>query len=130
MEPGEFRGVRGRFHHESQPWWPAPSRAPQGAPNLVLVVLDDVGVAQLGCYGSDIETPTIDALAAGGLRYTNFHTTALCSPTRAALLTGRNHHANGMGRVAELATGFPGYDGRIPRANAMTPAVLVTTGYA
>jgi arylsulfatase len=130
MEPGEFRGVRGRYHHESTPWWPEPVRPPTGAPNIVLVVLDDVGFAQLGCFGSDIETPTIDGLAAGGLRYTNFHTTALCSPTRAALLTGRNHHANGMGRVAELATGFPGYDGRIPRANAMLPAVLVPAGYA
>jgi arylsulfatase A-like enzyme len=130
MEPGEFRGVRGRYHHDSTPWWPEPVRPVAGAPNIVLVVLDDVGFAQLGCYGSDIETPTIDGLAAGGLRYANFHTTALCSPTRAALLTGRNHHANGMGRVAELATGFPGYDGRIPRANAMTPALLVPGGYA
>jgi arylsulfatase A-like enzyme len=130
MEPEEFRGVRGRYHHESTPWWPEPVRPLAGAPNIVLVVLDDVGFAQLGCYGSDIQTPTIDGLAAGGLRYTNFHTTALCSPTRAALLTGRNHHANGMGRVAELATGFPGYDGRIPRANAMTPALLVPAGYA
>ena len=130
MEPGEFRGVRGRYHHESTPWWPEPARPSAGAPNIVLVVLDDVGFAQLGCFGSDLETPTIDALAAGGLRYTNFHTTALCSPTRAALLTGRNHHANGMGRVAELATGFPGYDGRIPRANAMLPAVLAPAGYA
>ena len=130
MEPEEFRGVRGRLHTDSLPWWPEPARPPTGAPNLVLVVLDDVGFAQLGCYGSDIETPTIDTLAAGGLRYTNFHTTALCSPTRAALLTGRNHHVNGMGRVCELATGFPGYDGRIPRANALLPEILVPTGYA
>lgn len=130
MEPGEFRGVRGRFHTDSVPWWPEPARPSPGAPNLLLVVLDDVGFAQLGCYGSDIATPAIDGLAANGLRYTNFHTTALCSPTRAALLTGRNHHANGMGRVTELATGFPGYDGRIPRANALLPEVLVPAGYA
>jgi arylsulfatase A-like enzyme len=130
MEPGEFRGVRGRYHHESTPWWPQPTWPPADAPNIVLVVLDDVGFAQLGCFGSDLETPAIDTLARNGLRFTNFHTTALCSPTRAALLTGRNHHANGMGRVAELATGFPGYDGRIPRANAMLPAVLVPAGYA
>src|SRR3954451_9580264 len=130
VEPDEFRGVRGRFHHESVPWWPDQIRPPAGAPNLVLVVLDDVGFAQLGCYGSDIATPTIDGLAANGLRYSNFHTTALCSPTRSALLTGRNHHANGMGRVSELATGFPGYDGRIPRANALLPEVLVPHGYA
>jgi arylsulfatase len=130
MEPGEFRGVQGRYHHESVPWWPEPVRPRDGAPNIVIVVLDDVGYAQLGCFGSDIATPTIDGLAAEGLLYANFHTTALCSPTRAALLTGRNHHANGMGRISELATGFPGYDGRIPRANAMAPAVLVPAGYA
>ncbi|MDT7547059.1 MAG: hypothetical protein QOE99_3169 [Actinomycetota bacterium] len=130
MEPGEFRGVQSRFHTDATPWWPDPVRPPAGAPNLLLIVLDDVGFAQLGCFGSDIATPNIDALAANGLRYTNFHTTALCSPTRACLLTGRNHHANGMGRVSELATGFPGYDGRIPRANALLPEVLVPHGYA
>lgn len=130
MDPDAFQGVRGRFHTDSVPWWPEPVRPRAGAPNLLLVVLDDVGFAQLGCYGSDIETPTIDSLAAGGLQYTNFHTTALCSPTRACLLTGRNHHANGMGRVSELATGFPGYNGRIPRENALLPEVLVPAGYA
>src|SRR3954462_5640254 len=117
MEPGEFRGVQGRYHHESTPWWPDPVRPRAGAPNVLLVVLDDVGFAQLGCFGSDIETPALDALAANGLRYTNFHTTALCSPTRAWLLTGRNPHSNGMGRIIELATGFPGYNARIPRTN-------------
>ena len=87
---------------------------PTGAPNVVLVVLDDVGFAQLGCYGSDIDTPMIDGLADRGVRLTNFHTTALCSPTRACLLTGRNHHRSGMGRVADLAIGFPGYWGKPP----------------
>ena len=82
----------------------------------MVVVLDDVGFAQLGCYGSDIDTPTFDRLAAGGLRYSRFHTTALCSPTRAALLTGRNHHSVGMGTVPEIAMGYPGYHTRIPRA--------------
>jgi arylsulfatase len=96
----------------------------------VLVVLDDVGFAQLGCFGSDLDTPRMDALAAAGLRYTNFHTTALCSPTRACLLTGRNHHANGMGRIIELATGFPGYDARIPAANGFLSEMLVEQGYA
>src|SRR4029453_2336084 len=103
--------------------WPAPERAPDGSPNVVLVVLDDVGFAQLGCFGSDIETPTFDALAANGLRYSNFHTTALCSPTRACVLTGRNHHATGMGRIAELATGFPGYDPPLPRSCGFPPAL-------
>ncbi|HLI24089.1 MAG TPA: sulfatase-like hydrolase/transferase, partial [Acidimicrobiales bacterium] len=83
----------GRTLEESQPWWPAPPRPPAGAPDVVFVVFDDVGYSDFGCYGSEISTPTLDSLAAGGLRYTNFHTTALCSPTRACLLTGRNHHS-------------------------------------
>ncbi|MHB8671509.1 MAG: arylsulfatase [Acidimicrobiales bacterium] len=130
MESAEFRGVIGRYHWESTPWWPNTPRPPGGAPNVVLMVLDDVGFAQLGCFGSDIDTPVLDGLAARGLRFTNFHTTALCSPTRACLLTGRNHHANGMGRIIELAAGFPGYDGRIPKANGLLPEMLVPEGYA
>lgn len=125
-----FGGTVGRYWHESEPWWPERLRAAEGAPNVVLVVLDDVGFAQLGCFGSDIATPRIDALARAGLRYANFHTTALCSPTRACLLTGRNHHANGMGRIVELATGFPGYDARIPPSSALLSEVLVPNGYA
>lgn len=125
-----FGGVIGRTRAESEPWWPPPPRPPDGAPNVLLVVLDDVGFAQLGCYGSDIETPTLDRLAAGGLQYTSFHTTALCSPTRACVLTGRNHHACGMGRVIDLSTGFPGYDARIPRSCGFLPEVLVPHGYA
>ncbi len=96
----------------------------------MLVVLDDVGFAQLGCFGSDLDTPVFDGLAAGGRRYRNFHTTALCSPTRSCLLTGRNHHANGMGRITDLATGFPGYDGCIPTTNPFLSEVLVPHGYA
>src|SRR5215213_7778102 len=119
MEQGEFQGRIGRYHWESEPWWPPEPGAPPGAPNVVVVVLDDVGFAQLGCYGSDIDTPTFDRLAARGLRYTRFHTTALCSPTRAALLTGRNHHSVGMGTVPEIAMGFPGYNTRIPAAAGM-----------
>jgi arylsulfatase A-like enzyme len=130
MEPGEFRGTIGRYHWESEPWWPEPRRAPAGAPNVLLVVLDDVGFAQLGCFGSDLDTPVFDGLARSGVRYRNFHTTALCSPTRSCLLTGRNHHANGMGRITDLATGFPGYDGRIPKANPFLPEILVPQGYA
>ncbi|MGA1363222.1 MAG: sulfatase-like hydrolase/transferase, partial [Ilumatobacteraceae bacterium] len=82
---------------EVAPHYPAEATAAAGAPNVVLVVFDDTGFADFGCYGSEIRTPNIDRLAAGGLRFTNFHTTSLCSPTRAALLTGRNHHAVGMG---------------------------------
>ena len=95
---GRFGGVIGRYHFESEPWWPPERRAPKGAPNVLLVVLDDVGWAQFGCYGSDIDTPTLDGLASEGLQFTNFHTTALCSPTRSCLMTGRNHHAAGWRR--------------------------------
>jgi arylsulfatase len=130
VEPGEFQGVIGDDFEGSVPWWPEPRRPKPGSPNVVLVVLDDVGFAQLGCFGSDIATPVMDRLARAGLQYTNFHTTALCSPTRACLLTGRNHHSNGMGRIVELATGFPGYDSTIPRANGFLSEILVEQGYA
>ncbi|HRW37959.1 MAG: sulfatase-like hydrolase/transferase [Acidimicrobiales bacterium] len=130
MEASEFQGRIGRYHHESEAWWPPDPRPPQGAPNVLVIVLDDVGYAQLGCFGSDIDTPTFDRLAAGGLRYANFHTTALCSPTRACVLTGRNHHRVGMGRIVDLATGFPGYDARIADSCAMAPAMLTPHGYA
>ena len=130
MAPIEFQGKIGNNWRDSEPWWPPVPAAPEGAPNVVLIVLDDVGFAQLGCYGSDIETPVIDAVAADGVRLTNFHTTALCSPTRACLLTGRNHHRSAMGRVADLATGFPGYWGRPPRENGFLSEMLRATGYA
>ena len=123
-------GRIGRDWRESEPWWPDDPTPPVGAPNVVLVVLDDVGFAQLGCYGSDIATPVIDGLAAGGVRLANFRTTSLCSPTRACLLTGRNHHRNGMGRVADLAVGFPGYWGRPPRENGFLSEILRANGYA
>jgi len=130
VEASEFEGHIGKYHWESQSWWPDDPKAPPGAPNVLLVILDDVGYAQLGCFGSDIATPTLDRLAAGGLRYANFHTTALCSPTRAAVLTGRNHHRVGMGRIIDLAAGFPGYDARIPPSCGMLPAMLTPHGYA
>ena len=125
-----FEGVVGRTLETSTPWWPPFPSAPDGAPNVVMVLLDDVGYAQFGCYGSDIATPTFDRLAANGLRYSNFHTTALCSPTRAALLTGRNHHTNGMGRVVEIATGFPGYDATVPKDSGFLSEILLRRGYA
>ena len=130
MRDEPFGGVIGRYHDESTPSWPEPQRAPQGAPNVVIVVLDDVGFAQLGCFGSDIATPNLDRLAAEGLQYTNFHTTALCSPTRSCVLTGRNHHSNGMGRVIEIASGYPGYNSRIPFANGFLSEMLVEIGYS
>lgn len=97
---------------------------------MIFIVLDDIGFAQLGCYGSDIETPNLDKLAANGLRYTNWHTTALCSPTRCGLLTGRNHQSNGFGCIAEVASGFPGYNAVIPKENGMLSDVLLLNGYA
>src|SRR4051812_35655853 len=125
----QFGGQIGRTYRDSTPWWPEPARAPDGAPNIVIMVLDDVGFAHLGCYGSDIATPNMDKLAANGLRYTSFHTTAMCSPTRAALLTGRNHHAAGIGIVGELATGFPGYGGALSKQTATLAEMLTPRGY-
>lgn len=102
---------------------------PASAPNVVMVLLDDLGFAQFGCYGSDIATPNIDRLALHGLRYNRFHVTALCSPTRAALLTGRNHHSVGMGFLADIPTTSPGYTARIPDRTATLPRVLRGAGY-
>ena len=124
-----FEGIIGRTIPESQPWWP-PVKYRKDAPNVVLVVLDDTGFSHLGCYGSTIETPNIDTLAAGGLRYTGFHTTALCSPTRACLLTGRNHHAVGMRAVSNIDTGFPNMRGAMPRSAATLAETLRDNGYA
>lgn len=125
----EFRGVIGRTYQDSTPAWQAPTQPPPGAPNVIFILLDDVGFAQLGCYGGNIQTPTMDRLAQGGLRYTNFHTTAMCSPTRACLLTGRNHHAAGLGIVTEFATGYPGYAGRLTRRAATLAEMLRPHGY-
>ncbi|HWS47897.1 MAG TPA: arylsulfatase [Acidimicrobiia bacterium] len=129
-EPGgRFPGVIGRTAEESSPAWPAPKRAPKGSPNVLFIVLDDTGFGQLGCFGSPIETPHLDALAAGGLRFTNMHTTALCSPSRSCIITGRNHHSNAMACVTELATGFPGYDGNVPFENGYLSEILLAHGY-
>jgi arylsulfatase len=125
-----FPGQIGTTLADSVPAWPVSPRAPHGAPNVVLIVLDDVGFAQLGCFGSDLETPNIDALAARGVRYRSFHTTAMCSPTRACLLTGRNHHTCGIGGITDLAMGFPGYHGRIPRSCGFVSDVLRRAGWA
>lgn len=126
-----FRGKIGENYKESTPdFGPAlPLGAPQGAPNVLLIVLDDVGYGQLGCYGGPISTPNIDELAASGLRYSNFHTTALCSPSRGALLTGRNHHAIGLAAITEAATGFPGNFGSIPKSAGTIAEVLKQNGY-
>ena len=110
--PGtDFPGVIGKTLDESSPAWPAPTRAPEGAPNVVVWVLDDVGIGQLSPYGGLVETPTLDRLAGDGLRYTNMHTTALCSPTRGCILTGRNHHTIGLSAITELSVGYPAHNG-------------------
>lgn len=124
----DFQGVIGRTVADSQPWWPA-SKIKAGSPNVVLVVLDDTGFSHFGCYGSTLATPNIDALAAGGLRFTSFHTTALCSPTRACLLTGRNHHAVGMRAISNFDTGYPNMRGAIPRSAATLAEILRDNGY-
>jgi arylsulfatase len=124
-----FPGVIGRTFDVSSPAWPQPLRAREGSPNVLFIVLDDTGFGQLGCYGSPISTPNIDRLAEGGLRYSNMHTTALCSPTRSCILTGRNHHSNHMAGITEISTGFPGYDGYIPFENGFLSEILRTEGY-
>jgi arylsulfatase len=126
----DFRGVIGRTYHESTPWTTPPAQPPAGAPNILFIVLDDVGFADLGCYGSEIATPHADRLAARGLRYQNFHVTSMCSPTRACLLTGRNAHAVGVGIIAEWSTGFPGYRGRVTRSAATLAEILRDHAYA
>jgi arylsulfatase A-like enzyme len=125
-----FRGVVNLDIRDSTPDWAPFSQpvSPPGTPNVVYVVLDDVGFGALSCYGGLIETPNIDRIAASGLRYTQWHTTALCSPTRSCLLTGRNHTTNGMACITEAATGFPNGNGHVPPECATLPEVLVERG--
>ena len=122
-----FPGSIGDTVAQSTPWWPTPPRS--SGPNVLVILLDDVGFAQLGCYGGSVATPHIDSLARDGLRYTNFHVPALCSPTRASLLTGRNHHAVGMGFLGAFDTGFPSYRAAISPAAATLPEMLRDAGY-
>ena len=125
-----LQGVVGDNIHSSKPHWNRPVSAKYDSPNILIIMLDDVGFADLGAFGSEIQTPNIDKLAANGLRYNNFTTTAVCSPSRAALLTGLNHHSAGVGWLANMDTGFPGYRGEI-HPNAITlPEVLKENGYS
>ncbi|TNE33608.1 MAG: arylsulfatase [Alphaproteobacteria bacterium] len=111
------------------PSWPDPVRPPKGAPNILVILFDDVGFSDFGCYGSPIKTPTIDRIAEKGVRYTGFHTTAMCSTTRAALLTGRNHHSVGVGCLANFDSGFPGYRGKIAKSAGTLAEMLRPHGY-
>lgn len=129
INPPPFRGKIGITYKESTPDFPAPIKAPEKAPNVLLVLLDDVGFGQASTFGGPVDTPNLTHLAEKGLRYNQFHTTALCSPTRAALLTGRNHHSVGTGVVAELASGFPGYTTILPKSAATVAEVLRQNGY-
>ena len=130
IAPPPFTGKIGATLSDSTPAVRPELSAPAGAPNVLVVLIDDAGYGQSGTFGGLIPTPTLDSLAADGLRYTRFHVTALCSPTRAALLTGRNNHAVGMGTITNLATDFPGYTGAIPKTAALLPQVLQMNGYA
>lgn len=123
-----FEGSIGKTVQESTPHWPAAALA-AGKPNVVLVALDDTGFAHLGCYGSSIETPNIDRIASEGLRFTGFHTTALCSSSRACLLTGRNHHAVGMRAVSNMDTGYPNMRGAVTRSAATIAEILRDNGF-
>jgi hypothetical protein len=116
----QFKGTINVDIRDSEPDWTPfePPRAPDGGPNVLYIVLDDVGFSATSCYGGPIETPNIDRIAAAGVRYTQWHTTALCSPTRSALLTGRNHTRNSMACITEAAIGFPNASGTIPPGRA------------
>ncbi len=113
--PQKFGGEIGLNAAQSKPYWPMRVVPPKGAPNILLIMTDDVGFSAPSTFGGVIPTPALDRIAANGLRYTNFHTTSLCSPTRAALITGRNHHSVGFGVVSEQSSGFPGYNSLIPK---------------
>jgi len=126
----EFGGKIAKSYQDSKEWWPQTvPTPPPGAPNIVLILLDDTGFAQFGSFGGLIETPNMDALAANGLRYNNFHTTALCSPTRASLMAGRNPHSIGLGSHALTAMGFPGYNAIVPPTAKSVAETLKENGY-
>jgi arylsulfatase A-like enzyme len=126
-----FKGTINVDIRDSKPDWAPfePPKAPDGAPNVVYVVLDDVGFSAMGCYGGPIETPNIDRIAGHGVRFTQWHTTALCSPTRSCLLTGRNHTRNSMACITEAASGFPNASGTIPPQNGMVSEILGELGW-
>ena len=126
-----FKGTIGTDIRDSEPDWSpfAPPKAPDGAPSVVYIVLDDVGFSAMSSYGGPIDTPNIDRIAAEGVRYTQWHTTALCSPTRSCLLTGRNHTRNSMACITEAAGGYPNASGTIPPENGMLPEILGELGW-
>src|SRR5207244_1161788 len=128
--PPKFGGVIKETLDGSKTWWPPRVVPPKGAPNVLLIMTDDQGYGVPGTFGGVIPTPALDRIAKAGLRYTQFHSTALCSPTRAALITGRNHHSVGSGVITELSTGYPGYDSIIGPDNATIGTILRDNGYS
>ncbi len=126
----KFGGVIKEKASQSKAWWPPRVVPPKGAPNVLLIMTDDVGFGAPSTFGGVVPTPAMDRIAKNGLRYTNFHSTALCSPSRAALITGRNHHVAGFGVVGEAATGFPGYDSIIRKETGTLGTILKNNGYA
>src|SRR5882757_9401565 len=128
--PPKFGGTINLGAEQSKPYWPPTVVPPKGAPNVLLIMTDDQGYGVSGTFGGVIPTPGLDRIAKAGLRYTQFSSTALCSPTRAALITGRNHHSVGFGVISELSTGFPGYDSVITPDNATIGTILRGNGYA
>src|ERR1700722_11380534 len=128
--PMPFGGVITKSYLDSTPYWPPRIVPPKGAPHILLINTDDQGYGVSSTFGGVIPTPTLDRIAQTGLRYTQFHSTALCSPTRAALITGRNHHSVGSGVIGELATGYPGYDSVISPEKASIGTILRENGYA
>lgn len=125
----DFRGKISRVANDSMPDWPRRPAASPGAPNVILILLDDVGFSAMGTFGGAAATPVLDQLAAEGLRYNRFHVVGICSPTRASLLAGRNHHRVGFGTIAPWAAGFPGYDSVLRKKHALIPEVLRRNGY-
>ena len=125
-----FKGVIGYTVKESESHLPTSKESREDDPNVLFIVLDDMGFSHLGCYGSDIETPNVDRLAAGGLRYNNFHTTAICSPTRASLLTGQNPHTAGVSNVTDIVNGFPNKRGHVGKETALLSEILLENGYS
>src|SRR3954465_10301711 len=128
--PPKFGGVIKEIAKDSKTWWPPNVVPSKGAPNVLLIMTDDQGYGVSGTFGGVIPTPTLDRVAKAGLRYTQFCSTSLCSPTRAALITGRNHHSVGFGVISELSTGYPGYDSIIGVENATIGTILRENGYA
>jgi len=129
FEAPEFGGVVAERYEDSEEWWADPVRPNEDAPNVIIFLLDDTGFAQIGSFGGLVETPNIDALAANGLRFNNFHTTALCSPSRASLMAGRNPHSIGLGSHALTAMGFPGYNAIMPPSAKSVANYLGEAGY-